>query len=257
MRVPLRERSFGELIGLCFSVAAGHFGVLFLLVVLLNLPGAVLGSINAEMSQPQEPGPLVFVMFALTLLVVALTAPLLQAATIRVVAGSFTGEPSPLGDCLRLALRKMWTLLGYGMVTGMIMAVGLMLCFAPGLIFMTWYYLGASALVIEDLGVGGAMARSKAISAGRRWEILGYAIVTGILFQGLIFALNFAAGLVLDPRFAPWVSLPFTSLLSMPLAVAPVVYYFNLRVAREGFDLERLSTLIRSIGEGKTGPSTG
>jgi hypothetical protein len=255
MRIPLRERSFGELIGLCFSVAAGHFGLLFLLAVLLNLPGAVFGSVKGEVSS--EPGPLVVVMTLLTFLVVLLTAPLLQAASIRVVAGSFTGEPTPLGDCLRLAVRKMWTLLGYGMVTGVITSLGYLLCIAPGVIFMTWYYLGATALVIEDLGVGRAMARSKAISAGRRWEILGYALVTGFLFQGLSVALNAGLGLVLDPRLAPWVGLPFTSVLSMPLSVAPVVYYFNLRVAREGFDLERLSTLIQSIGEGKPATSAG
>lgn len=258
MRVPLRERSFGELIGLCFSVPAGHFGVLFVLSILMNLPGAVMGSVNAEMSlsQAQEPGPMAIVLLLLTLLVMALTVPFLQATTIRIVAGSFTGEPSPLGECLRLAVRKMWTLIGYGMVTGLIISLGMLLCLAPGFMFMTWYYLGSPAAVIEDLGIGDAMARSKALSDGKRWEILGYAIVTGILFQGISAVVGAGAAAVIDPRLAPWVSLPLTSLLSMPLAVAPVVYYFNLRVAREGFDLDRLSTLIQSIGQGKPGTQT-
>lgn len=251
MRVPLRERTFGELIGLCFSVAAGHFGVLFLLAFLMSLPGAVLGTIDAETSQ--EPGAVYIVMALLSLLVLLLTAPILQAATIRIVAGSFTGEPSPLGACLRVALRKMWTLIGYGMVTGLILTLGFMLCIAPGFIFLTWYYQGAPALVIEDLGVGQAMARSKTLGEGRRWEILAYVLVTGFLFQGLSFALGAAVGVFVHPRLAPWVSLPFVSLLSMPLAVAPIVYYFNLRVAREGFDLERLSTLIQGIGQRKSG----
>ena len=83
-------------------------------------------------------------------------------------------------------------------------------------------------------------------------EILGYAIVTGLLFQGLSVGLSAAMGAFLPPRIAPWVSLPFVSLFSMPLAVAPIVYYFNLRVAREGFDLERLSTLIQGIGQRKS-----
>ena len=255
MRVQLRQRSFGELIGLCFALTAGHFGVLFLLAVLLNLPAAMLGTVNAELAQ--EPGALFIFTTMLAVLVALLISPLLQATTIRVVAGSFTGEPSPLGACLRLALRKMWTLLGYGMVTGMITFVGLVLCIAPGFIFMSWYYLGAPALVIEDLSIGRAMARSKAMSAEQRWQVLGFALLTSVLFQGLSLALNYVAGEILGPRLAPWASLPFTSLLSMPLAVAPVVYYFNLRVAREGFDLERLSALIRSIGEQKTEASTG
>ncbi len=253
MRVPLRERTFGELIGLCFSVAAGHFGVLFLLAFLMSLPGALLGSVSAETSK--EPGPLLVVMTVLSLLVFVLTAPIMQAATIRIVAGSFTGEPSALGACLRVALRKMWTLIGYGMVTGLLMSLGFVLCIAPGLMFLTWYYLGASALVIEDLRVGQAMERSKTLGDGRRWEILAYVFVTGFLFQGLIFAMNAAAGYFVGPRIAPWVSLPFNSLLSMPAAVAPIAYYFNLRVAREGFDLERLSTLIQDIGQRKSGPT--
>jgi hypothetical protein len=250
MRVPLRERTFGELIGLCFSVTAGHFGVLFMLSALMNLPGALLASLDAEARK--EPGPLFFLMTGLSLVILLLTAPIMQAATIRIVAGSFTGEPSPLGACLRVALRKMWTLIGYGMVTGLVMSLGFLACFAPGLMFMTWYYLGASALVIEDLAVGQAMARSKTLGDGKRWEILAFLCVTGFLFQGLSVGLSAAVGAFLPPRIAPWASLPFVSLLSMPLAVAPIVYYFNLRVAREGFDLDRLSTLIQGIGQRKS-----
>jgi hypothetical protein len=255
MRVPLRERTFGELIGLCFSVAAGNFRQLFLLSLVLNVPGTFLGTLLEDLrAGPSAQGMLLTLVSAL---IAVLTGVLLQAATIRVVAGSFTGEAASLGDCLRLALRKMWPLLGYGMTVGVIINIGFLLCIAPGVIFMGWYYLGPPALVVEDLGVGRAMERSKKMGAGRRGEVLGFLLITSLLFQGLIVALSFAFGALVDPALAPWVNLPFASLLYMPLAVAPIVYYFNLRVAREGFDLERLSSLIERIGEEKAATPAG
>src|SRR5262249_53560375 len=169
----------------------------------------------------------VFLMAGLAWFVLLLTTPLLQAATIRLVASSFTGDSSSLGDCLRLALRRMWPVLGYTMVAGFITGFGVVLCFVPGLIFMTWYYLGPAVVVVENAGVGDAMARSKQMSDGLRWEIFAFLLVTNLLFQGLILTMKGVLEQVLDPRIAPWVDLPISSLLSMPLAVAPIVYYFN------------------------------
>jgi hypothetical protein len=234
--------SFGELIGLA-AVSAGHFGRLFLLAFLLNLPAALLVSLENGMSKDTE--SLIVLMTLLVWLVFLLTAPLLQAATIRLVASSFTGESSSLGDCLRLAVRRMWPVLGYGMVTGLMTSLGALLCIVPGLICVTWYYMGAATVVVENANVGDAMARSKKLSEGLRWEVFAYFLVTNVLFQGVIFGMNAGLGYFLDPRVVPWVNLPFTSLLNMSLAVAPIVYYFNVRVAKEGFDLDRLSALIR------------
>jgi hypothetical protein len=39
VNVELRERSFGELIGLNFQLAVAHFGKLLVIVLLLGLPG--------------------------------------------------------------------------------------------------------------------------------------------------------------------------------------------------------------------------
>ena len=253
MRVPLRQRSLGELIGLCFSVSAGNFGLLFLLAFVLNLPTTVISSLEGMITD--ETGAFVLVVAILAFLAMLLVQPLLQAATIRIVAGSFTGEGASLGESLQVAVRKILPLLGYGIVTGLITGLGYLLCIVPGLVFLTWYYLGPSALGIEDLGVGRAMGRSKSLSEGRRWEILGYAMITMVLFQVISGALGGALGVFVDPRLAPWIGLPFYSLLSIPLLVAPVVFYFNLRVIREGYDLEQLTTLIQDIGEGSAGRS--
>jgi hypothetical protein len=246
MRVPLRERSFGELIGLCFSVSAGHFGSLFPLALLLNVPGAVLGSLREGVRGEFESGFVVL----LAQLVFLLIAPLFQAATIRLVVGSFTGESSSLMDCLRLAIRRLWPLLGFGMITGLLVTFGLLICLAPGLIFLTWYYLGPPVMVVEKKGVRDAMARSKKMSEGRRGAVFAYLLATNILFQGVCLAVEARLGRVLDPRIVPWLDLPFASLLSMPLVIAPTLYYINVRVAKEGLDLDRLSALVRDIGEG-------
>ena len=260
MSVELRQRTFGELVGQCFSLAVSHFPHLFVIIGLFGLPSLFTQILVLPITHPEVPhGPVtpgslaraleLQSLAALLLLLVTLTlAPLQQAASILFVASSFTGEKSTIGSSLRVAARKFFSLLGLSFALTLVFTVGILLLVVPGIMFFTWFYVAAPLMVIEDLSVRDAMGRSRELSSGWRWSILGFLIVTTLLVaavNGAIDAVLTAA--VGDGLGSILVSYVFGVALSTISVVAPVVYYFQLRVVKEALDVESLSSLVDAI----------
>jgi hypothetical protein len=68
--------------------------------------------------------------------------------------------------------------------------VGFLLVFVPGIIFSVWFAFARIAMIDANLGVKGAILKSKAIVKGRFWRILG--IFTVFIIIG--FVVQFALG---------------------------------------------------------------
>jgi hypothetical protein len=256
MGVELRQRTFGELIGQCFSLALSHFSQLFVIIGLFGLPNlftqilllpilhpeAARGQLTQEQLGLQLLGLMALIFVALIL------APIQQAASILLVASSFTGERPTIGSSLRVAARKFFPLLGLSFAVTMILAIGLMLFFVPGIVFLTWFFVAAPAMVVEDLSVREAMGRSRSLSSDWRWSILGYLIVTTLLIAVISGAVNGLLAAAMGHGVGQTVvSYILNVILGIISVVAPVVYYFHLRVVKEAFDVESLSSLVDAI----------
>lgn len=255
MNVELRERSFGEMVGQSFSLTVAHFWRLLAIIIPFSLPNLALQLIQVETQQTEDPNPFILLAF---LLIMLLVAPIMQGASVLLVASSFTGASPSMGECFGAAFRRFWHLLLLGAAVGIIVFLGAMLLIVPGLMFFTWYYMAGPALMVEEIPWRDAMSRSKKLSEGFRWEILGYVLVTAVLLQVIpAMAAGAVAGLTgIVEEGVPgiifvWVLEVVVSTVGV---VAPVVYYFNQRVRREGFDLEALTSLVDAIG--RTRPAT-
>jgi hypothetical protein len=249
MKVELRERSFGELLGLCFSLVMAHFGKLVVIVGLFSLPSLLLKllfrrEMPESMADPESTFALVLVLYALAMLL----QPLQQGTTTLLVASSFTGDGASLGECFRVALRRFWPLLVLGVVVNLLIGFGALLLVVPGLMFLTWYFVSTPALLVENQSWTAAMARSKLLSAGHRWSILGFAFIV-LLLSGMIAGLTEA---LLEAALSPGLGLilllhAIQIVVTTLVVVAPVVYYFQLRVVKEALGVEELASLVDAI----------
>jgi hypothetical protein len=128
-------------------------------------------------------------------------------------------------------------------------------------VFMV-FSLVIPAVMLEDASVGGALRRSIELTRGRRWHIflglrlmvfVGYAVI--LIFQGPFLL---AMGLFIIKGAPPaWLSLATSisaacgSAISSPLSmIALVLYYYDQRVRKEGFDLQHM------IAQIEAGPQT-
>ncbi len=219
----------------------------------------------------------------LTGLVSFLALLIVNAATLRAVADGYLGLTPDRKESLSLAIKRLGALVGVTLLQvlaiGLVFAIpivliaiggngGVLLGIAAvlaGLIVALW--LGISwtaaipAIMVERTGPAEALGRSMRLVSGRWWPVFGVVIlvaiirsvigaVAGIGSGAIFFAApdNFVLTATVDTLQSTLVDivlLPFAASIT-------AVLYFDLRVRKEGFDLELLA---RSIGSGWSRPT--
>ncbi|MCD4536195.1 hypothetical protein LRP67_19060 [Nocardioides sp. cx-169] len=218
----------------------------------------------------------------LVLLVVALG--MVNGLVSLVVRAAAEGRRLSLGEAWAATLGKRWRLVGLTVLVnlGMLLytgayvtlwfAVVLMsdsvvvivlwalfgtVAFAAGALWL-WvrlYYLPAPSLMLEDVGVLGAIGRGYHLTSGHFWRTLGIALLTlviasiagsvlsvpvGLLGQGagLVWPEYAALGLVLGQALSTVLSAAFVAPFTAAVAS---LQYVDLRMRKEGYDVELMS----------------
>jgi hypothetical protein len=143
-----------------------------------------------------------------------------------------------------------------GLVVMLALQLGALL--GGSVLFMYMAFLG-QIVAIERQGTGGALARSWRLVAGRLWRTSAIAGLLVLLVMALTLAFQLPAFLAVD-RWVPLgrtpesaavlviliiVVMAVTSVLAAPvLAVGATLMYYDLRVRREGFDVQMMAAAL-------------
>lgn len=166
-------------------------------------------------------------------------------SSIDAVFHRLRGEEAGVASSLRVGLSRFFALLGLALLVGLSVGVGMLLCFVPGVILQCCLYVAMPALIVERSRIGEAWQRSFTLTAGLRWEIFGVLFVLGGIgfIVGMLVEMLTQA-LAPDPAARLLFYLPLslgTNLVVTGVsAVASVVVYHDLRLAKEGLDEEDL-----------------
>jgi hypothetical protein len=111
----------------------------------------------------------------------------------------------------------------------------------------TVVWVAVPASVVERVGPGGALSRSASLTSGSRLRIFGVLVSFGVLS----WLVTKGIGLVVDPRTFEqartqvWLLLASQFLVFGPLgSIASAVGYHDLRVRKEGADVEDLARVF-------------
>lgn len=122
-----------------------------------------------------------------------------------------------------------------GMVAGMVLIV------VPGVILALMWIFATSALVVERLGITEAFGRSRAVTKGHRWTLLGLLVAaTVIIFIGEWLILKLTAGgqsfvLAVAAPVNAYGVIPLISALTSPISmVGMTAIFLRLRHGRHG-----------------------
>ena len=169
------------------------------------------------------------------------------------------------GDSMRAALRALGRLIGSAILTmlGVLVVlfvglfagsiihplVGLLLGFLPAIYYLVRWATAPAAVVLENAGPAEALGRATRLVKNRWWPVFGVLAIAYIIQIVLTFIVGIVFGLVLaaagfDDFSASTLALEsFVGLLIgvvvqpfLPLVIT--VLYFDLRVRKEGFDLQ-------------------
>jgi hypothetical protein len=262
----------GAVLSRSMSILQRNFPAFFLLMLVASLPNLFVSGPLA----PRDPVTLGITASAAGLLVLLLSG-VGQAVILYATVQDMRGRPPALGDMLAKGFSRILALIGLGIVVILAMLVGLVVMLVPTLlvtassaqvglasglvvgadmlaIFIAFWavvlmwFVALPACVVERLGPFRSLGRSRWLTKGYRWRILGLlllvmlaAIVVGAVFFLLIFALDAFVGSESAEALA---NVIWGGLAGAFYAVVLAVTYHDLRVAKEGVDAEQIAAVF-------------
>jgi hypothetical protein len=174
-----------------------------------------------------------------------------SGALVKSVSEAYLGNEVSVGEAYRFVLPKVGTLVWASILVFVVVLIGYMLLIVPGVIFSLWLMLTTQAIIVEGRPASAAMGRSKALTSGNLGKVFGLAFVIFIIsiiisavftfVGGLAFAGALAAGATVASLVSEIISVIGQILVAPISATAFILLYYDLRIRKEGFDLEMLA----------------
>lgn len=229
----LRALSIGEILDTAFALYRRDFAQMVLATGLLILPLLVI-----EAVVPLQLLPLadrfgnIFVLAA-------------TAAVVLMASERYLGRSLSAGAAIKQVNSRFLSVWGAAIFQGVIVGLGLLLLIIPGIIALAYSFAMQQAVMIEGARTNESWERSKSLAEDNFWRIAGTSVMA--------FVITFVAGIGLalftgqffpDPRW----NLIATNLMLVLIhpfgAVVGTVLYYDLRVRKEGYDVQLMAEQI-------------
>jgi hypothetical protein len=265
----LRPLSVGEVLDASFKIVRQSFGTLAGCVLVVALPLNILNTLIASSTRDNafnldatanstvSTGTQLAGLLLTTTLGLVLTT-LATAACFRAVSGAYLGERPSIGESLSFAAGRVLPLLLLAFLFFLGLIPAFIALIIPGIWLSVAWSLSYPALMSEGLGPVEALGRSFRLVKGRWWPTFGALLVMYVLvavISGILGAI-LGAALISSSENEAVAAVFYTivntlsSLITLPLFAAVLtVLYFDLRVRKEGFDLQLLA---RGVGRDVT-----
>ena len=283
--LDLRPLSLGEILDRTFSLYRRHF-LLFvgiaalpnLLVLALHLAQTVLlrpaaapaSQVVAQFQSRASDTLMVFgVVGVFVAIIVYLVAYLFaQGGTVFAVSELYLGRETSIGACLHRMRGQLGSLLGAIIVNGLAVMGATLLLIIPGIYVACRLITCVPAALLEDLGPRSSLERSFRLTkgyAGRSFVIfLLYSILVYAAIVLFMFPFLFMVGLSAKNPEATrvWMALSQVGnflagvVVSPILTIATAVFYYDLRVRKEAFDLQLMMNPSGALPAGSAGVPT-
>jgi hypothetical protein len=277
---PFAEGHFrvGRVINQSASVLSRNFPALFLISVVAYLPiqlsarwftGLALGSTLPTGASPALVG-IAGLFFVLTMILFSIFS---QAVILHTAFQNMRQQPTNIVESLKVGLRRFHSLLLLALVIGIVL---LLVMFALGLLvggtvtlsgrgsmatvmgtiaivvlgfvviamLYTMWFVAVAACVVERRGAFGSIGRSRELTKGHRWKIFGLVLLLFIVSS----MVSVLVGLILRPAGSMIVTflgnLVWSAISGAYFATTVAVSYHDLRVAKEGIDIEQIASVF-------------
>jgi hypothetical protein len=273
----LRPLTFGEVLDTSFNLFKRNFKTVLAISAIVMVPLAIIGALataglaptdfsvldDPNLSFEDAMGAILPLYGAIGsgLLIQLIGQILVQAATTRVYSETYQGVALGVGEGMKSGLRRLPAMIALTIVQTIATFIGLIFCLAPGVWLYTIWTVSPAALMAEERGPFGALRRSAELVKGYFWRTLGLVVVANLLVSvissiiTLPIQLAGTVGTLGDPEAVlsgGYLAIQtlvsgLVTVVTMPFVAAVVVaIYYDLRVRKEAYDLDRL---IADLGD--------
>lgn len=259
--LPLRQMGIGELIDAAVRLYRLEWKVLMAIVAYVMVPITFLevwasqllvGNISTAIPTSDAFGQLITLTLVFVAVQFLIVQPFLVAAVARAAADVYLGEPVSIGGTYRYALGRLPAILWITILTTIVTLLGLVLLIIPGIIAIVRLTFAPVALVVEGHRGSAALRRSWRLTKGFFWRTVGALVLSGLI-AAIVSGILGIPGEMVVQAMGPdaW---PISALVSVlaTVLVTPfgmlvvVLLYFDLRIRKEGFDIEVMARELAS-----------
>ncbi|MBI2297404.1 MAG: hypothetical protein HYU66_00380 [Armatimonadetes bacterium] len=274
----LVPRSLFDIIGTAVTLYQRNFGLFFKIAALVYVPWAVVEAL-LRLAAGNDAETVNLVVAPLTLVVLPLLF-LTQGAMIRAISDVYLGNPVSLASCYAYVRRRLWTYIGTMLLAGLLlfgaaalvgflcaMVLGAALAGAgpvpvvatamlvAGLVVLPlsfWITFLAEAVLLEGRAGLAAIWRGRGLAAGRWGSIfllalLGALIVLALQMPSLAVAFAGWGLRATGVLTSLWSGIVYSLIMPFTLG-AQILLYYDIRIRKEGFNLETLARSMVSFG---------
>lgn len=219
---PTKRISVGDVVSETFSIYGQNLGALLgSAIVVFIVVGFVAGILQAA-------GGLILVLLAGAVRFAGQA--LYTGFVVKLVEDVRDGRRDHgVGDLFSAAAPFILPLIGFGILFGIGVSIGFLLIVVPGLILLTFWSVGAPAIVVEGIGPIDAFGRSWRLVRANAWPVFGSLLVVLLITIGIWVVLAAIATPIGDGEVATWIASIVSGALTAPIfALTVTVLYFEL-----------------------------
>ena len=235
----------GAVISRSASLLWRHFPSFFLVGLMASSPILLLASLQTTGSADSEPvNRWLQTMFdtAIDTALLSAFAAFGQAVIIHAAVQDMRRGPVRLIESLNVSVGLFWPLIGLAFAD-FLAAMGYYLFIVPNLVLYTIWFVALPACIVEQRGSWKSLRRSLELTKGHRWKVFG--LVFLLLIPGFA---NWLVGLWLSDDADPIVraigELMWGGIWTAFDAAVLIVAYRDLRMAKEGTDIEQIAVVF-------------
>ncbi len=186
--------------------------------------------------------------------------PLAQGALIWAISKSYLGQPIGIGEAYRVVVNKLGHIVLAIILTSLVVSAGTLACVIPGIVFTFMFSFTIPEVVLGNRTAIDAIKRSWELAAYDFWKVVLTLFVLSLLVAIISAALGapfqFATMIPVSPdkmTLLYTLSGAIPGLIQVILQpvqiVGTILLYYDLRIRKEGFDIQLLAEAMEKEGE--------
>jgi hypothetical protein len=247
----------GVLLDRAFRLYTGNFALMLGITAAAYVPFYLIMLVIEASVGGQAPGGaggLSMLLFQVVFMILwaSIAFPIASGATTYAISERYLGNEVTIGEAMRRGLSHFWSLSIAQISATIRVMFGFLLLIVPGILWMLSYALIVPVILIEGQKALPSLRRSRDLVKGYRGKVFCILLVVNFLQVVLTAGVRMIGGIFFPGATAGdgILNSALINLLSIfltPLGIiAAILLYYDMRIRKEGFDLEMLSRALAS-----------
>jgi hypothetical protein len=250
----LRPLGLLDLFDEAFSLYRKNFVIFFGIGALVYIPFNILSGLFSQdplaFSNSAELDPSLLTGLLFTSILSIFAFGVANGAITKAVSDRYIGHPTSIGSSYAFVLARAFPFFFTVLLAGIVIGLGALLII-PAIIFSFMFVFVSQVFVVEDLRFGQALGRSRSL-AKENWVRILLVGIFIVLITVIVSFLSVGITDIFQAAGQSIIAAVIEGLLQafiLPLvSAAYVLLYFDIRVRKEGYDLELLAKELEDRG---------